>query len=686
MSVGDVYQKISGAWVLIGSIGGGSGTGSVKINCTQTDHGFAVMDCIACTITTGFYKVTLGSLGYPDIGGAEKFVGIVETITDDDNFVLVPPGGTIVTPGGTIGGTTFAAGKKFYLSNTSAGALTNTQPSSSSSSFIDLLVLTALDSINGVVNKFFTPDLNKRIADIMGGFLQYVSPTTVTYQYATSNQLTLWDGNSNIVCQFVANMEFITTGNDIGGVAVAALTYYDIFAKFNAWNANPILYGAKWADSTLGDAHRAIDWVTGTPYKIGDRRINSAKEVYTCYVAHTSGSTSEPGIGASWESYWIWTSYNYDDTTAWAPSQLETVGCYRTNIGKLWNMAGEEHTSSADDEPGVGINWQDYWVDYGIIPDETLWGLGRDNGDKTTGYYCLCGDSTGVFDGRMYRYVGTIYTYDAGGSVPELRNTNAEPSIGNYYNREFSDDPDLLYPETVVTHGSTHAYGSTDPVTNLPDIRATLVAGEAIDEFSVCYTDTTDSGKAKEALAGGTEAQRAAWLMLIEDGGLTEGNTGDFLARGFVTNPSWTWTPGAILWLDTSAGGMTETKPESNPVQLAHVTEVGTTIYFCPGGQGGSASSVFTGGSAWATDTDYVAYDVVDNDGSSYWCHTGHHSGATTEPGTGVDWRTVWGLIAEKGDSGSPGTPGADGADGVDGIDGEVTFKALRRKMLYLGE
>jgi microcystin-dependent protein len=55
---------------------------------------------------------------------------------------------------------------------------------------------------------------------------------------------------------------------------------------------------------------------------------------------------------------------------------------------------------------------------------------------------------------------------------------------------------------------------------------------------------------------------------------------------------------------------------------------------------------------AWLTATAYIVLDTVENDGSSYICTAGHTSGASTEPGTGASWATVWDLVAAKGADG----------------------------------
>lgn len=52
---------------------------------------------------------------------------------------------------------------------------------------------------------------------------------------------------------------------------------------------------------------------------------------------------------------------------------------------------------------------------------------------------------------------------------------------------------------------------------------------------------------------------------------------------------------------------------------------------------------------AWATATLYDATDVVTHNSVRYICILGHTSGASTEPGVGVDWETNWSTITKSG-------------------------------------
>jgi hypothetical protein len=69
---------------------------------------------------------------------------------------------------------------------------------------------------------------------------------------------------------------------------------------------------------------------------------------------------------------------------------------------------------------------------------------------------------------------------------------------------------------------------------------------------------------------------------------------------------------------------------------------------------------------AWFTATAYDRLQTVDNDGSSYVCMVAHTAGASTEPGTGADWRDVWQVLAEKGEAGDEGPAGPAGPAGPD--------------------
>lgn len=75
-------------------------------------------------------------------------------------------------------------------------------------------------------------------------------------------------------------------------------------------------------------------------------------------------------------------------------------------------------------------------------------------------------------------------------------------------------------------------------------------------------------------------------------------------------------------------------------------------IFTAKGDQGDPGAGLEWQG-PWLTATAYAIADGVKNGGSSYICTVAHTSGASTEPGVGASWATVWDVIAEKGAAGS---------------------------------
>lgn len=70
--------------------------------------------------------------------------------------------------------------------------------------------------------------------------------------------------------------------------------------------------------------HRSGGWVTATAYAAGDWLAYNGV-VYYCKTGHTSGSTTEPGIGASWASYWEPSPFGNLAVSNVANSQLATM-------------------------------------------------------------------------------------------------------------------------------------------------------------------------------------------------------------------------------------------------------------------------------------------------------------------------------------------------------------------------
>jgi hypothetical protein len=133
------------------------------------------------------------------------------------------------------------------------------------------------------------------------------------------------------------------------------------------------------------------------------------------------------------------------------------------------------------------------------------------------------------------------------------------------------------------------------------------VAGEALSQYDLVYANVSDSGEYWIATNAGTAAQADVVGIVVESGGIADTATGTIHLGGLVTNGSWTWTPGAALYLST-AGGITETEPTSpDIVKPIGYAVTATQIWFNPqlgwetGLTGSSGDTLYHDGSDWAT-------------------------------------------------------------------------------------
>jgi hypothetical protein len=103
----------SGSPYTINSSGGGGGSATTK-SITQTAHGFSVQQVLK-------YNGTAYALAEADSNADQEVIGIVSTVTDANDFILT-------TNGYVTGLSGLTAGTTYFLSATSPGTLTATEP------------------------------------------------------------------------------------------------------------------------------------------------------------------------------------------------------------------------------------------------------------------------------------------------------------------------------------------------------------------------------------------------------------------------------------------------------------------------------------------------------------------------------------------------------------------------------
>jgi len=291
-------------------------------------------------------------------------------------------------------------------------------------------------------------------------------------------------------------------------------------------------------------------WSTATAYTDVDA-VFSGGTSYVCIAAHTSGSSTEPGVGASWETYW--------DVLA--------------SSGGEWYVAA-----------GAGV-----------VTFASADGLGFSTGD-------LRGADGDGFTGG---------SYDGGTGVIT-----------------FTSDDGLGFSTGDVrgADGATWLTGSGVPASGLGD-DGDLYLDTATGDY---YTKAAGSWSLTGNLKG------------------DKGDTGDGFTGGSY---------------DAGSGTVTFTSDDG--------------LGFSTGDLRGADGADLDWQGAWVTSTAFVVNQAVENDGASYVCTADHTSGASTEPGVGGSWQTVWDLMAAKGadgaGSGTVTSVDVTGGTGIDSSGGPIT-------------
>ncbi len=114
--------------------------------------------------------------------------------------------------------------------------------------------------------------------------------------------------------------------------------------------------GTKGDTGSDGTASDTGIWITGTPYVAGDRcyhaKTGYGQCVYRCKTgkSHTSGSTTEPEIGASWATYWEL----FAEGGANGAGSGDTIGASSAVTGNLFSAADTSGKALADS--GINVN------------------------------------------------------------------------------------------------------------------------------------------------------------------------------------------------------------------------------------------------------------------------------------------------------------------------------------------
>ena len=150
----------------------------------------------------------------------------------------------------------------------------------------------------------------------------------------------------------------------------------------------------------------------------------------------------------------------------------------------------------------------------------------------------------------------------------------------------WAKDTETLWIGTAS--GNVQAGGGGDSLTLTPapgtdqdasGLKAAMTCGETVAFGNVCYLKS--DGKLWLADASTDATVPGLWMAL--EAGAADAEV-DFLCLGYVRDDAWAWTVGGVLYLSTTAGGMTQTAPTGNAemVQVLGVATHADRIYFKP--------------------------------------------------------------------------------------------------------
>jgi len=152
----------------------------------------------------------------------------------------------------------------------------------------------------------------------------------------------------------------------------------------------------------------------------------------------------------------------------------------------------------------------------------------------------------------------------------------------------------VIIPDSIVnnsTNQCTITFGSSETgtiicivgssgtatATNALTIKAKSATG-GLSAFNVVFKNSTadEYGKAN---ASSVSTMPACGIILTD---LSAGSIGDMVVLGEVTNPSWTWTPGGDIFVNTVDGSLTQTAPTGagKVVQIVGYAKTVTTAVF----------------------------------------------------------------------------------------------------------
>jgi parallel beta-helix repeat protein len=390
-------------------------------------------------------------------------------------------------------------------------------------------------------------------------------------------------------------------------------------------------------------------WVSGTAYTTGSL-VSDGGSYYQSLGNHTAASGDEPGVGASWATYWILSLVQ-----PWVTGTAYAVGAATWVSGppSAFYICTAAHTSDSTTQPGTGMSWASCWVLQTVTLDNFIFSHNFSSGHTTSDAISWAGTN-----GQILMQQGTIAPISSPGAGAASEQFGAGATTGAN-----ASSTAIGNSATTATTGAINAVAIGYQASALAANSSAIGSGASCDSTSAYSTAIGSSASSTNAnnvaigrsasatgnpsmafgyratagantIAFGAALTSASWITNVNFAGSPTGialnlqgvtaafgatHTYGVISSGFNNNVDATWSGNLFLYAGDHTGtnrlgvqvqsngsaalvGFFGANPVVQPPAGAGSTTVGGT-----GGTAVTSGSTFTGGGTAA----YTIDDLV---------------------------------------------------------------------------